>query len=86
MTKRETNLKHRYGLSLNAYTTMYEAQGGKCAICGDFYPQLHVDHSHATGTVRELLCRDCNLGLAAFEDDPVRMRAAAAYLREYSTP
>lgn len=41
-----------------------DAQGAKCAICGkhesQFTRRLSVDHNHATGKVRGLLCFRCN--------------------------
>jgi hypothetical protein len=56
------------------------AQGGGCAICGDPAAR-HVDRCPATGAVRGVLCRDCARALAALDDDPAHLRAAAAYLQ-----
>ena len=58
---------------------MLEEQGGVCAICKTA-PAVHVDHDHATGAVRALLCFNCNGGLGQFKDDPAVLRAAAEYV------
>jgi hypothetical protein len=80
-----------YGITLEQYEAMLLSQGGGCAICGakscvDRDPRsgkprkLHVDHCHASGRVRGLLCSNCNKGIGLFADVPERLRAAAAYL------
>ena len=58
---------------------MLAAQGGLCAICMTA-PANHVDHDHASGAVRALLCFNCNGGLGQFKDDPDVLRAAADYV------
>jgi hypothetical protein len=58
---------------------MLAAQGGLCAICRTA-PAVHVDHDHATGAVRALLCFNCNGGLGQFKDDPLLLHAAAYYV------
>jgi hypothetical protein len=69
----------RYGLSKEAYSALLDKQDGKCAICREEIA-LHVDHDHATGDVRGLLCRACNNGIGNFADDPARLQAAIDYL------
>lgn len=87
---RERNLKQLYGLTQSEFDAMYEAQNGRCAICGDapapdrFGCLLRVDHDHGTGKVRDLLCQRCNLGLGQFQDDPQRLRDAAIYLERHA--
>lgn len=80
-TNRETQLK-RYGLTPDGFDAMLAGQGGACAICSGQVTARgwHVDHCHETGTVRGILCHQCNVGLGHFKDDPVRLAAAIAYL------
>ena len=41
---------------------------------------LAVDHDHATGAIRSLLCLNCNRAIGALKDDFVLAARAAAYL------
>lgn len=95
----ELNRKYllaQFGITPEQYTAMHEAQGGKCAICAqpETLPNkkragarmLAVDHCHATGKVRALLCAACNTSLGQFKEDPALLRAAAAYLERYQVP
>lgn len=54
-------------------------QGKVCAICGGV-DRLCVDHDHATGEIRGVLCLNCNNGLGRFKDDPELLRKAIRYL------
>ena len=87
---RDTNLKQKYGISLAEYNDILEQQGGVCAICskpermrhgksGKLAP-LAVDHCHATGKVRGLLCFSCNVALGKFGDDKNILKKALDYL------
>ena len=44
----------------------------------------HVDHDHATGRVRGLLCSDCNLAEGFVRSSASRARMLAAYLDRFS--
>ena len=66
---RKRNEKHgqwilkTYGITADEYQAIYDAQGGKCAICQratGVTKKLSVDHDHKTGEVRGLLCTQCN--------------------------
>lgn len=79
------NLRHFFGITLADYNAMFVAQGGRCAICrtdepGGKHNTLVVDHDHATGKIRGLLCNSCNNGLGRFKDDPLKLRMAVVYL------
>lgn len=69
-----------YGLTAEQYKGMYDAQGGKCAICKKKSNKLFVDHNHKSGKVRALLCHRCNTGIGYFSDNPETLRRAANYV------
>ena len=75
-------LHSRYGITVEEYDRMFAEQDGKCAICGVKVEKhrLCVDHDHATGKVRGLLCRLCNRHLGGFRDSIDLLRRAIAYL------
>lgn len=85
-------LRSKYGINLEQYEEILATQGG-CYFCGK--PEtanrpdapvhfLAVDHDHATGKIRGLLCVGCNISLGYFERgqrsrlDPERVRAYLA--------
>lgn len=39
-----------------------------------------IDHNHATGEFRGVLCRQCNRALGMFKDSPITLRHALEYL------
>ena len=72
---RKAQLKHKYGLSVEKYNAMLDAQEGVCLICGGINKgklegvPLGVDHDHKTNKIRGLLCSPCNSKLGWFEDN-----------------
>lgn len=80
--RREWDLLKNHGLTHDEYDALLERQGGGCGICGtavDGY--LVVDHDHASGRVRGLLCVGCNGALGRFGDSLEGLERACAYLR-----
>ena len=79
---RAGHLKRKFGISLEDYDRLLAEQGGGCAICSD-PPEpggnLHVDHDHADGRVRGLLCVRCNNGLGQFKEEPELIQKAVSY-------
>jgi len=79
-------LRSLYDITVEQFDQMLEAQDSSCLICHrsfDDYPPV-VDHDHATGAVRALLCTNCNTGLGQFMDEPELLRAGADYLESFS--
>lgn len=88
--RRRKKLRERYGLSPAQYYVIFESQGFACAVCKDDSiaentKRRHVDHCHATGDVRGILCQGCNTALGMAKDDPARLRALADYLEHHQT-
>lgn len=87
--QREWNLRTSYGIGIEDYDRMLTEQDGGCATCGkpeaeSWRRRLCVDHCHATGQVRGLLCANCNRAIGLASDDPELLDRMAAYLRRAS--
>ncbi|MDQ0809901.1 hypothetical protein QFZ63_001615 [Streptomyces sp. B3I7] len=83
--RRARLLLSAYSLTPQQYTALLEAQDRACAVCRQA-PQpgkrLVVDHCHATGVVRALLCTYCNVIVGIYEN---HHQAAAQYLANYGS-
>lgn len=87
---KSNDLKKRFGITLDDYERMMEAQNGVCKICKgpetaidrrSAQPRaLAVDHCHETGRARGLLCSNCNTALGLLQEDPDLFHEAAKYL------
>lgn len=78
--QRDRYLRSNYGLTVDEYDQLLEAQGGGCAICGGQSGGKHlaVDHDHSTGEVRGLLCKRHNSAIARWIRNSSEALAAAA--------
>lgn len=78
---------------MDEYKTMEKSQGARCAVCQrpesaksnktGKTRRLAVDHDHATGEVRALVCLRCNLLVWALEDNHTTLTAIAVYIQAH---
>jgi hypothetical protein len=84
-------LEKKYNLEPGGYEKMLEQQDNKCGICMiqfDVYKAAHnrsfaVDHCHATGKTRGLLCHGCNLSLGYMQDSTTSISNSIQYLNQH---
>lgn len=81
--RRANKLREYYSITVEQYEQLLAAQNGRCAACGNG-PKgerpLAVDHCHASGRVRALLCDGCNIKIGAYKSFA---HQAAEYLSRY---
>lgn len=84
---RSNKLRSKFKISDAEYEQRLSTQRGLCAICErpcKSGRRLAVDHDHATGRVRGLLCAMCNTGIGKLGDTADALRKALAYLEKIS--
>jgi len=82
---RKSQLKLCYGITQEQYLILLEKQNNQCAICNTSTPTgkwkvFAIDHCHSTGTIRGILCNECNRGMGLLRDSSELLRKAADYL------
>ncbi len=88
-TKRSYSLRNLYGITLDQYNALLSQQDNRCAICMSTStkrktcPNLLVDHCHATGKVRGLLCSTCNSAIGMLEESEQSLTNAISYLKKH---
>lgn len=76
-------LRNKYKINAEDWARMFNAQNGQCVICKRrlrFDKSTHVDHCHATGAVRALLCHGCNTSIGHAEENTAILRSMIAYI------
>ena len=78
-------IKKLYGMSMDDFNAMMIAQNNQCAICcvGLNQKNTHIDHCHATGKVRSLLCSRCNQAIGLIDESIERVEKIKTYLKEH---
>jgi hypothetical protein len=84
--RRRYHYRRHFGITLEEYNEMWEAQDKRCAICrAERKPNQNafaVDHDHDTGEIFGILCFICNHKLIADIRNPDIYEKAAEYLRK----
>ena len=93
--QKKGSLRRAYNLTVEEYRAMFASQNGLCASCGNpetkidhrtgNVKELAVDHDHATGKIRALLCNACNVALGLLQDDPERIEQLFRYIQRYTS-
>ena len=83
MCHKGKNLRRNFGITCADFDKMLADQGGTCKFSWCDRPGEHIDHDHATGHVRGILCWQHNVHGMAFIDEVVR-KDALAELLEYA--
>lgn len=82
--QRARHFYRKYGITHEQYDELLKKQNGVCAICHEAETMknkvLAVDHDHATGIIRGLLCHRCNIGIGYFRERIELFKEAARYL------
>jgi predicted restriction endonuclease len=80
---RAYNMMRYHGVTIQEIEELKLKQNNKCAICGNELKSgkgTHLDHDHASGINRGLLCSSCNLGIGSLKDNPEIVLSAYKYL------
>lgn len=87
---RNNAMKRNFGITITEYNLMLVSQKACCAICKNpetqlkkgKLMQLSIDHDHATGKIRGLLCSNCNRAIGLLKDNVENLRNAISYLNQ----
>lgn len=85
-------MRRKYGIEPDEFDAYWIAYRGRCFLCrkemkmpsptrGQGLDVVAIDHDHANGKVRGLLCNACNKGLGFFGDDIPLLEKAIRYLK-----
>jgi|SRR2546422_8904022 len=75
-----SEVKFKYGLTLEHVEAVSKEQNGLCAICRE-KEATDIDHDHFTGVFRGLLCGNCNTGIGLLKERKDILENAITYLK-----
>jgi len=85
-SQRDSRLR-KMGISFDDYLQRLIDSDNRCEVCHRHAEEtggaLHVDHHHATGRFRGLLCRACNTAEGLLRGDPNVMLRLAIYVESF---
>jgi hypothetical protein len=75
----------RKKISREDYDKKLQEQNGLCAICHTHATRrnLHLDHDHKTGEIRDFLCSGCNTALGQLKEDPEIIKSMLQYIEKW---
>lgn len=79
-----SRLLREYGITLVEFSRMKESIK-QCEICNASFSNTtcHIDHCHASGRVRGLLCFNCNAALGMLKESIQILQNALSYLGKH---
>jgi hypothetical protein len=86
---KRSHLMREYGITVEQFNEMVSIQRGRCPLCTNKFDSskktttAHVDHDHATGDVREVLCQKCNMVLGLVKENEDTLRRMITYLQKH---
>lgn len=84
---RRNSLKRFWNMTVEQFDALKQKQGGTCAFCpkteSSPVKNLCIDHDHATGKIRGLLCDNHNRAMGLFKDSIEDMEKAIQYLKSH---
>lgn len=87
---RRREIYGKYGLTTETFSELVGKQLNRCGICKrqmTMQPKrpntCNIDHDHATGKVRGLLCGNCNRMIGLGRDDLKVLQGAVMYLEGF---
>ena len=80
--------KYRQVITDEEFSSLWEAQRRRCAVCHEPIPHgdrraSHVDHDPATRGVRGLLCSRCKAGVGCFQGNQIVIGELLRYLQAF---